>query len=91
MKSIVTKSLLSVRKKIDPHRRKFCFELFGYDFMLDCDYNVWLIEANTNPCLEDSSCFLSVLLRKMLDDMLKITIDNVFPKKQVKRKIPSHL
>ena len=89
MKAIVTKTLLAVRKKLDSNKRKFCFELFGYDFMLDCDLNVWLIEVNTNPCIEDSSAYLSALLRRMLDDAFKLTVDVCFPKKQVKRKIPS--
>ena len=85
---MVTKSMLAVRKKLDSNKRKFCFELFGYDFMLDCDFNVWLIEVNTNPCIEDSSAFLSALLRRMLDDAFKLTVDVCFPKKHVKRKLP---
>lgn len=32
------------------------FELFGYDFMIDDDMNVYLIEVNTNPCLDTSPC-----------------------------------
>ena len=28
------------------------YELFGLDFMIDDSYHVWLIEVNTNPCLE---------------------------------------
>jgi D-alanine-D-alanine ligase-like ATP-grasp enzyme len=28
------------------------FELFGLDFMIDEDLCTWLIEANTNPCIE---------------------------------------
>lgn len=27
-------------------------ELFGYDFMLDGDFNLQLIEVNSNPCME---------------------------------------
>lgn len=34
------------------------FELFGYDFIVDADYESWLIEVNTNPCLEESSPLL---------------------------------
>jgi len=26
--------------------------MFGYDFMIDEDMNVFLIEVNTNPCLD---------------------------------------
>jgi hypothetical protein len=68
-------AFFSIAKKLNPYRRKFCFELFGLDFMLDGDYNCWLIEANTNPCLEQSSQLLSVLLPRMIDDMLKLTVD----------------
>ena len=33
------------------------FELMGFDFMLDEDLNLTLIEVNTNPCL-DTPCML---------------------------------
>ena len=58
MHEMILKSFHAVRKMIDPNRRKFCFELFGYDFILDEDFNSWLIEVNTNPCLEESSKLL---------------------------------
>lgn len=80
MKELIIKSMCSVRKKIDPHRRKHCFELFGYDFILDSDFNVWLIEVNTNPCIEESSELLKVYLPRMIEDMLKLTIDQIFTK-----------
>lgn len=80
MKELITKSMFAVRKKIDPFRRKHCFELFGYDFILDEDFNTWLIEVNTNPCIEESSELLKVLLPRMLEDMLKLTLDKVFPR-----------
>lgn len=40
---------LTVRDKLD---RKFgCFELFGFDFMIDSQLRPQLIEINTNPAL----------------------------------------
>jgi len=57
-------------------------EIFGYDFILDEDLNPWLIEVNTNPCLEESSTLLKVLIPRMLDDALKLTLDVVFPPKK---------
>ena len=75
MKSLILKSFYSVRRMIDPHRRKYTFELFGYDFILDEDFNTWLIEVNTNPCLEESSQMLKEYIPRMVEDMLKLTID----------------
>jgi hypothetical protein len=75
MKELIIKSMFSVRKKLDPFNRKYCFELFGYDFMIDEDYNMWLIEVNTNPCIEESSNILKMYLPRMIEDMMKLTID----------------
>ena len=55
MKYLVVKSVDSVRTKINPDNRKGCFDLLGFDFMIDADFTVWLIECNTNPCIEESS------------------------------------
>jgi hypothetical protein len=55
MKYLVVKTFESVRTKINPDSRRGCFELLGFDFMIDADFTVWLIECNTNPCIEESS------------------------------------
>ena len=78
MKYICAVTLNTIKKKINPNRRKNCFELFGFDFFLDADCNVFLIEVNTNPCLEESSMLLKTLLPRMLDDLFKLTLDQVF-------------
>ena len=41
----------SVKKKINQHQRKNCFEIFGLDYIIDAEKKVWLIEINENPCL----------------------------------------
>jgi hypothetical protein len=79
MKYLVVKSMESVRNKLNPDGRKGCFELLGFDFMIDADFTVWLIECNTNPCIEESSQLLKVLLPRMLDDAFKLTVDKHFP------------
>jgi len=50
-------------------------EIFGYDFILDENIRPWLIEVNTNPCLEESSGLLRKLIPRMIDDSLKLTLD----------------
>ena len=63
-----------MRKKLNVEDRHFCYELFGYDFIIDEEFKVWLIEVNTNPCLEESSALLKAILPRMIGI---IYIDNV--------------
>ena len=65
--------------KIDPKRRCHSFEVFGYDFMIDEDFRVYLIEANTNPCLELSCPLLARIIPAMLDNAFRIALDPLFP------------
>ena len=53
--------------------------------MIDNDLKPWLIEVNTNPCIEESSNILKVYLPRMIEYMLKLTVDVVFPKKSIKK------
>ena len=36
---------------MNPGPRNNVFELFGFDFLLDEDFRIWLIEVNFNPFL----------------------------------------
>lgn len=74
--------MISAKRKLNPNKRKHCFEIFGYDYIIDSDFNVWLIEVNTNPCIEESSNLLKMLLPRMLDDAFKLTLDRLFPPPQ---------
>ena len=78
-KFVITKTLDSVKRKLDPNKRNGCFEILGYDFMVDYDMTAWLIEVNTNPCLNEDSSILKRILPRMIDDAFKLTIDKDFP------------
>jgi hypothetical protein len=71
-------SLEAVKKKLNTNKRSNCFELLGYDYIIDAEFNTWLIEANTNPCLEESSNLLKMLIPRMLNDAFKLTVDKIF-------------
>ena len=64
--------------KINGYNGKNCFEIFGYDFMLDEEYNPYLLEINTNPGYEESSPLIKMLVPRMIDDALRLTIDKIF-------------
>lgn len=79
MKDLIIDSFMSVRHKMNPNRRKYCFELFGFDFLLDEDYRSWLIEINTNPYLGTPSKAMRTLVPKMINETFKIALDPHFP------------
>lgn len=49
MKKLATDTVKATYMQIDPKKNNHTFELFGYDFMVDENQKVWLIEVNTNP------------------------------------------
>jgi hypothetical protein len=66
------------KNKINIMVRKNCFEIYGYDFILDTNYNPFLLEINTNPGLEESSPLIKMLVPRMIDDAFRLTIDKAF-------------
>lgn len=66
-------------KFVPIHPLKKTYELFGLDFMIDGENDVWFIEANTNPALSTGNSYLDQLIPRMLDDSWKLTLDRLFP------------
>jgi len=69
----------AVYGKIDPKRRINTIEIYGYDFMFDDDFKVYLIEVNTNPCLELGCPLLARLIPTMVENALRLSVDPLFP------------
>jgi tubulin monoglycylase TTLL3/8 len=42
--------------------------------MIDEDFKVYLIEVNTNPCLEHSSSLLARLIPNMIENMIRFIL-----------------
>ena len=57
IKEIVKQSMKCALDGIE--NRKNSHELYGYDFMVDTDYRVWLIEINSSPSMDYSTVLLS--------------------------------
>ena len=78
MKYLVEISFKSVGKKMLKTNPVLCFEIFGYDFIIDNDFKPWILEINNNPGLCISSPVIQKLVPRMLDDAFRLTIDKVF-------------
>mmetsp|Transcript_28324 Transcript_28324/g.20453 ORF Transcript_28324/g.20453 Transcript_28324/m.20453 type:complete len:81 (-) Transcript_28324:179-421(-) len=76
----MTDTFRATYERISPPTNHHSFEIFGYDFMLDEDFKVYLIEVNTNPCLETtSSPLLSKLMPNCIDSGIRIAMDPLYP------------
>ncbi len=70
LQEIIVKSLYSVQKVV--MNDKHCFELYGYDIMIDDTLKPWLIEVNSNASLTSNTQADNEMKVKMLDDMLTV-------------------
>jgi hypothetical protein len=78
MKDLALDCYMSCKNVLDPSKRKNSFELFGFDFMIDEDFRVWLIEVNTNPYIGIHNQGMKHILPEMLQSLFKIVLDPVF-------------
>ena len=47
--------------------------------MIDSDFKLYLIEVNTNPCLETDSPLLSRIIPELINSSFKLALDPLFP------------
>jgi Tubulin-tyrosine ligase family len=48
----------------------------GYDFLIDEDFRVWLIEVNTNPYFGVVNTAIPGFIDNLVDDTFRLTLDN---------------
>ena len=73
IQEIMTLIFQVIKDKLD---RKFgCFELFGFDFLLDDALNPYLIEINTNPAIYTDTQVQKDLLPKLVEDIVKMSLE----------------
>lgn len=52
-----------------------CFELFGFDLMIDDQWHVWLLEANAEPDLQQTGERLKPIVAGLLEGIMQLVVD----------------
>jgi len=55
-------------------QHKHCFELYGYDVLLDDTCRPWLIEINASPSLSTNSVEDKILKKQLIRDVMDIVL-----------------
>ena len=71
MKRLITDTFRATCFKLDPDRLTNSFEMLGYDFMIDENFKLSLIEVNTNPCLETESPLLGRIIPELIENTFR--------------------
>lgn len=71
MKQIATTAVRATYNFINPDKTHNNFELFGFDFMIDQNFKLWLIEINTNPCLQVSCPVLQRVIPAVIQNTFR--------------------
>ncbi|KAE9556711.1 hypothetical protein FO519_000117 [Halicephalobus sp. NKZ332] len=80
MEDIVIKTLLSIQSQVSAAVRStglgpnVCFELFGFDILIDRDLKPWLLEVNLSPSLACDAPLDAILKTKVVCDTLNLAM-----------------
>ncbi|XP_033364222.1 tubulin polyglutamylase TTLL4-like [Bombus vosnesenskii] len=94
MKDIVVKTMIAGESNITPltrlntPSRYCCYELFGFDILLDEDLKPWLLEVNISPSLKSSSGLDSAIKGPLIQAVFNIVgyqLPNSLPAKEAKK------
>jgi len=55
-----------------PNQKKSCFELYGFDILLDKKLKPWVLEVNVLPSLSSSSSFDKIIKTMLICDVLTL-------------------
>lgn len=81
IREIITESLRSAQNTVKD-RNETC-QVFGYDFLVADDMNVWLLEINSSPTMEPSNVLTARLCKEFQEDTVKVIVD--LPAEQLRR------
>lgn len=72
IKNIIYISLKSVQNAVG--NDKHCFEMYGYDVLIEDNLKPWLIEVNASPSVSTTTESDKVLKMNLMRDVFKIIV-----------------
>jgi tubulin polyglutamylase TTLL5 len=79
IREIIIKSLIAVQSEIPA--MSCCFDLVGFDIIIDQNLQAWLIEINSSPSLARENVLDDMIKQQLVDDTLDL-VDPVFFNRQ---------
>ncbi|KEP64149.1 UNVERIFIED_CONTAM: Tubulin-tyrosine ligase family protein [Hammondia hammondi] len=73
IRKLILQTARAARPSIVP--RSNCFELYGFDILLDAEYRPWLIEVNLSPACTARAHWHKQMVTSMAGQLLQILID----------------
>jgi tubulin polyglutamylase TTLL9 len=70
IQELVIKTLIATSKLMLNDKR--CFELYGFDVLIDSQLKPWLVEVNGSPSMTASTAIDGQLKANLLDDTLTV-------------------
>jgi Tubulin-tyrosine ligase family/IQ calmodulin-binding motif len=73
---IIIQTLLSVSDCLES--KTDCFEVYGFDIIIDSSFRPWLLEVNLSPACSERTDWLVETLDSMADGLLNIVLNQAF-------------
>jgi tubulin polyglutamylase TTLL4 len=90
IQDVLIKSVLSVEQPIvtamgGGKHKSTCFEIYGFDILIDSKLRPWLLEVNVSPSLSSSSPMDKQIKTLLLSDSLYLTGFRLFDRKKLEQ------
>jgi len=91
IQDVIIKSLLSVEPHIfnalarSSKHKNICFELYGFDVLIDDNLNPWIMEVNVSPSLSSSSPLDKKIKTMLLSDVFNLIGLKLFVRKKLEK------
>ena len=91
IEDIIIKSIISVEPHIfsalsrSTKYKNICFELYGFDVLIDEELNPWIMEVNVSPSLSSSSPLDKKIKTVLLSDVFNLIGIRLYDKKKLEK------